>query len=101
MLKCANEYKTVILKKNILSISELTRKIKGVLSDNIGTVLVEGEISNIKRYSSGHTYFVMKDEGAQLSAVIFSGVRGALKDTSCLKDGQRVRAGGKRSESVV
>lgn len=83
--------------KNILSITELTRRIKGVLSKKIGTVLVEGEISNIKRYSSGHTYFVLKDEGAQLSSVLFSGVRGKLADTACLKDGQRVRAGGQIS----
>lgn len=83
--------------KNILSISELTRKIKGVLSENIGSVLVEGEISNIKRYSSGHTYFVLKDESAQLNAVLFSGVRDSISDTSCLKDGRRVRAGGQIS----
>jgi len=83
--------------KQILSITELTRRIKGVLTDKIGTVLVEGEISNIKRYSSGHTYFVLKDESAQLSAVIFSGVRDRLPDSSCLKDGQRVRAGGQIS----
>ena len=83
--------------KNILSITELTRRVKAVLSEKIGTVLVEGEISNIKRYSSGHTYFVLKDESAQLSAVLFSGVRENLSDSSCLKDGQRVRAGGQIS----
>ncbi len=78
----------------VLSISELTRRIKSALAERIGTVAVEGEISNIKRYSSGHTYFVLKDESAQLSAVLFSGVREALPDTSCLKDGQKVRAEG-------
>ena len=83
--------------KHILSITELTRRIKGVLTDNIGSVVVEGEISNIKRYSSGHTYFVLKDESAQLSAVMFSSVREKLADASCLKDGQRVRAGGQIS----
>jgi len=68
-----------------------------VLAEKIGTVLVEGEISNLKRYTSGHTYFVLKDENAQLSAVLFSGEREKLADPSCLKDGQRVRAGGQIS----
>ena len=40
---------------------------------------------------------MLKDENAQLSAVMFSGVREKLADASCLKDGQRVRAGGQIS----
>ncbi len=83
--------------QQIFSISEITRRIKGVLKEKIGMVLVEGEISDIKRYSSGHTYFTLKDESAQLNVVLFSGVRERLPDPSCLKDGQRVRAGGQIS----
>jgi len=79
---------------HILSITELTRKIKGVLTKEVGQVWVEGEISNIKQYSSGHTYFVLKDQSAQLSAVLFANARAALANTAFLKDGQRVRAGG-------
>ncbi len=81
----------------VLSISELTHRIKGVLAEEIGSVVVQGEISNIKRYSSGHTYFVLKDERAQLNAVLFAGERVKLKDDGCLKDGQLVRAGGQIS----
>ncbi|MFO7936922.1 MAG: exodeoxyribonuclease VII large subunit [Kiritimatiellia bacterium] len=83
--------------KQILTVTELTRKIKKALSDRFGTIFVEGEISNIKRYSSGHTYFVLKDETAQLSAVLFAGERKKLADSFCLKDGQRVRASGQIS----
>jgi exodeoxyribonuclease VII large subunit len=81
----------------VLSISELTHRIKGILSEEIGSVVVQGEISNIKRYSSGHTYFVLKDERAQLNAVLFAGARAQLNVESCLKDGQLVRAGGQIS----
>lgn len=79
---------------HIFSITELTRRIKGVLTKEVGQVWVEGEISNLKLYTSGHTYFVLKDQTAQLSAVLFSGVRSALGHTEFLKDGQRVRASG-------
>ena len=79
---------------HIFSITELTRKIKDVLTKEIGQVWVEGEISNLKQYASGHTYFVLKDNSAQLSAVLFSNARTALSDITCLKDGQRVKAGG-------
>ncbi|MDD2598218.1 MAG: exodeoxyribonuclease VII large subunit [Kiritimatiellae bacterium] len=78
----------------IFSISALTRKIKGVLTTEIGQVWVEGEISNLKQYSSGHTYFVLKDQTAQLNAVLFANARSALVHTDFLKDGQRVRAAG-------
>ncbi|MFA7174160.1 MAG: exodeoxyribonuclease VII large subunit [Kiritimatiellia bacterium] len=78
----------------IFSVSELTRKIKGVLTEEIGQVWVEGEISNLKQHSSGHTYFVLKDQAAQLNAVLFGSARSALTHADFLKDGQRVRAAG-------
>ena len=59
----------------IWKISELTRQIKQTLEDEVGCVWVEGEISNCKVYGSGHTYFVLKDEKAQLNAVLFAGTR--------------------------
>lgn len=54
-----------------VTVSELTQRIKGVLESSFTNVAVEGEISNFKRYSSGHLYFTLKDEGAQISAVIW------------------------------
>jgi exodeoxyribonuclease VII large subunit len=57
--------------KNIVSVSEITRRIKGVLEMGFSEVWVQGEISNCKAHTSGHLYFTLKDEGAQLSAVMW------------------------------
>lgn len=80
--------------KKVYTVSELTRQIRQTLEDEVGRVWVEGEISNFKVYSSGHSYFVLKDAGAQLSAVLFAGTRSALSATLRLEDGRRVRAYG-------
>lgn len=55
----------------ILSVTDITRQIKGVLELGFPNILVQGEISNLKLHSSGHLYFTLKDEGAQLSAVMW------------------------------
>jgi exodeoxyribonuclease VII large subunit len=57
----------------VLTVSEITRAIKGLLETHIGAVQVSGEISNLTRHSSGHLYFTLKDHGAQISAVMFRG----------------------------
>ena len=55
----------------VLSVSELSRRLAAVLEERFPAVWVEGEISNFKVYGSGHAYFTLKDEGAQLRAVLF------------------------------
>src|SRR5260370_23792219 len=55
----------------IYSVSELTREIKGVLEGRFPSLLVKGEVSNLKVPGSGHLYFTLKDEGACLDAVLF------------------------------
>ncbi len=55
----------------VYTVSELTAGIKGALEGAFPAVWVEGEISNLRVPSSGHAYFTLKDEGAQLSAVLF------------------------------
>ena len=80
--------------KKVYTISELTRQIRQTLEDEIGRVWVEGEISNFKVYGSGHSYFVLKDASAQLSAVLFAGTRATLPPSLRLEDGKRVRAFG-------
>ncbi|RPI04641.1 MAG: exodeoxyribonuclease VII large subunit [Ignavibacteriae bacterium] len=59
------------LEKNVLSITELTRQIKFSMESSFPRVWVEGEISNFKQHTSGHLYFTLKDEGAQLSALMW------------------------------
>ena len=80
--------------KKVYTISELTRQIKQTLEDEVGNVWVDGEISNFKIYGSGHAYFSLKDESAQLSAVLFAGSRAGVVPGARLEDGQRVRVYG-------
>lgn len=68
----------------VFTVSELTARIKGRLEDAFPAVWVEGEISNLRAPSSGHAYFTLKDDLAQLRCVLFRGrgrrVRFALED---------------------
>ena len=57
----------------ILTVTQLTRRVKDALERQIGSVWVQGEISNHRLQSSGHHYFTLKDAGAQLSCVLFKG----------------------------
>lgn len=80
--------------ENVLSVTELTREIREVLQGHIGTVWVEGEISNHRLQSSGHQYFTLKDAGSQLSCVMF---RGAVRGGARLSDGAQVQVQGEIS----
>ncbi len=80
--------------EQILSVSQLTREIREVLEGRIGSVWVEGEISNHRLQSSGHQYFTLKDAGAQLSCVMF---RGAARGVVRLQDGAQVQVFGEIS----
>lgn len=55
----------------ILTVSELTSQIKMLLEENFPFVWVEGEISNLTLHSTGHYFFTLKDEKAQIRAVMF------------------------------
>ena len=59
--------------KSILTVSQLTRKIRNLIEYRVGEVWVEGEISNFRKQASGHQYFTLKDKGSQLSCVLFRG----------------------------
>jgi len=77
----------------ILSVSELTQQIKTGLETLFPQVKIKGEISNFKRHSSGHSYLTLKDEGAQIAAVIWKTTASRLAVT--LKDGMNVVAEGR------
>src|SRR5437762_13701356 len=55
----------------VLTVTELTRAIRGTLETRFGAVWVQGEISNYKQHPSGHQYFTLKDSRAQIACVIF------------------------------
>ncbi|MEJ5244610.1 MAG: exodeoxyribonuclease VII large subunit [Bacteroidota bacterium] len=58
---------------NAVSVSQLTQAIKKTLEISFDQVCVEGEISNFKLHNSGHKYFNLKDSGAVINCVMWSG----------------------------
>ncbi len=55
----------------ILSVSDVTRRIKETLEQGFPQLWVQGELSNVKLHSSGHLYFTLKDDRAQISGVMW------------------------------
>ena len=54
-----------------IPVSELNKTAKQLLEDQIGPVMVIGEVSNLMVAKSGHCYFSLKDDSAQISCVFF------------------------------
>jgi exodeoxyribonuclease VII large subunit len=80
----------------VLSVGELTRAVKGLIEEAYGQgVWVSGEVSNLRKHSSGHWYLTLKDAEARLSTVIYRGVNMRLKFD--LRDGMEVIAKGRLS----
>src|SRR2546425_5025498 len=83
-------------KRRVLTVSELNSMVRGLIEEAFPSVWVEGEISNLRRYPSGHTYFTLKDAGAQIAAVLFRGAAaGGLRFRP--EDGLKVLARGRVS----
>jgi len=80
--------------RKIYSVYEITSEIKRSLEE-FGIVWVQGEISNFKHHSSGHMYFALKDDKAQIKAAFFRNNNRLLKYSP--KDGQEVVARGRVS----
>lgn len=59
------------LKKTLWRVSELNRNTRIILEQTFPLLWVSGEISNLKRYPSGHWYFSLKDDSAQVRCVMF------------------------------
>ena len=83
------------LRRRVLTVTELTARVRNLLEGEYGEVWVEGEISNARLWKTGHLYFTLKDAGAQLRAVMF---RSALRYQRFRpEDGQHVVARGRLS----
>jgi exodeoxyribonuclease VII large subunit len=76
-----------------VTVTELTRAIKGTLEEGFDAVLVEGEISSSKLHSSGHFYFSLKDEGAVVSSVMWRNQASRLPKVP--RDGDKVVVAGR------
>ena len=78
--------------EQVFSVSQITDFIKELLETSFRTITIEGEISNWRPSSAGHIYFTLKDNAAQLKAVLFRG--NAYHLTFKPKDGDKVRCTG-------
>lgn len=78
--------------ENVFSVSQITGLVKEVLETSFVNLKIEGEISNWRPSAAGHVYFTLKDEAAQLKAVIFRS--SAYKLSFSPKDGDKVRCTG-------
>jgi len=80
-------------KRRVYTVSELNALAQAILEESFPSVWVEGEISNLRKYPSGHTYFTLKDEAAQIAAVLFRGASQSLPFRP--EDGLKVLARGR------
>ena len=78
----------------VWTVTSLTAAIKGRLESEFRLVDVEGEISGWRVYPSGHAYFTLKDEGAQISAVMFASAFAKAAGRESFKDGVKVKVRG-------
>ena len=81
--------------RRVLSVSQLTARVRGLLEDALFEVWVEGELSNCRVWNTGHMYFTLKDSGAQIRGVMFRSALRALRFRP--EDGQHVVARGRIS----
>ena len=65
--------------RRVYTVSDLTARIRDLLARNFTDVLVQGEISNLRPASSGHIYFTLKDERAQVRCVFFKQQQRGMK----------------------
>ena len=65
--------------RKIYTVSELTSELKALLEESFPFVWISGEISNLSTPVSGHFYFTLKDENAQIRSVMFRGQNKKLK----------------------
>ncbi|MAS00367.1 MAG: exodeoxyribonuclease VII large subunit [Nitrosomonadales bacterium] len=72
-----NDFNSAEIK--IFSITEINKLVKQLLQDNFPTIWVKGEISNFIEASSGHWYFSLKDNNAQVRCTMFKGQNNEVK----------------------
>jgi exodeoxyribonuclease VII large subunit len=82
-------------RRRIVTVAELTAGIRASLEAGFGELWVEGEISNCRVWNTGHVYFTLKDQTAQIKAVMFRSAYRYLKFK--IDDGIHVVARGRLS----
>ena len=79
----------------ILTVSDLTSQIKEIVEGSFPLVWIEGEVSNFTHHRSGHMYFTLKDEQAELRSVMFRGLNQFIRFKP--EEGMKIIAQGKIS----
>ncbi|MDM7480765.1 MAG: exodeoxyribonuclease VII large subunit [Halomonas sp.] len=79
----------------LLSVSQLNLKARKALENDLGDVWVEGELSNVSRPASGHIYFTLKDDRAQVRCALFR--QRARFVSTPMRDGDQVKLRGRVS----
>lgn len=82
-------------KADVLSVTSLNRLARSLLESNFPKVLVEGEISNLATPASGHWYFTLKDDRAQVRCAMFRNRNMSVRDKP--ENGLQIRLSGKLS----
>lgn len=77
--------------KSIFSVSGISKALKDVIEGHFSAIYVRGEVTGLKRHTSGHIYFSLKDADAVMDAICWRGTR----NTDHLKEGLEVIAFGK------
>lgn len=75
--------------KDIWTVTRLNQTAQGLLEQQLGTLWLEGELSNFKSYASGHWYFSLKDSKSEVRCVMFRGSNSRV--TFRPEDGQQLR----------
>ena len=73
--------------RDIYTVARLNREVRGLLETGLPSIWIEGELSNLSRPASGHWYFTLKDEAAQVRCVMFRQRNQAVQAT--LRDGMQ------------
>ncbi|MDH3592871.1 MAG: exodeoxyribonuclease VII large subunit, partial [Planctomycetota bacterium] len=77
---------------HVYTVSEIQNEVRAALEDDYGSLWVEGEVSDFRQPRQGHLYFTLKDERAQLAAIMWQSSARRLKFD--LENGLAVRARG-------
>src|SRR5215471_4632420 len=86
---------TPVASRRVLSVTELTVRVRDLLESRFYEVWVEGELSNCRAWTTGHLYFTLKDSSSQIRGVIFRSALAFLKFKPA--DGLRVIVRGRVS----
>ena len=74
--------------RQVLTVAQLTTRVRKLLEEQVGNVWVTGEVTNLRAQSSGHIYFTLKDADSQLNCVLFRNEAPGSRDL--LADGRKV-----------